>query len=520
MVTNRALERGSPRPGARAGAPAIQPRLLAAVDLGSNSFRLLVGRVASSPAGEQVLPIDALKESVRLAAGLDPLGRLDTEAQKRALLTLHRFGERLRSFSPDAVRAVGTNTLRVAVNAKHFLATANAALGFPIDVIGGREEARLIYLGAAHALPADHVDRLVVDIGGGSTECIIGADYEASMLESATVGCVSITKRFFPGGEVDKDSFARAYYAARDALAPAALAYRSRGWSYAVGTSGTAKALAQLAQAGLGSETLTRDALLQIEWLLIKAGNADRLRMEGLRPERRPVLAGGLAVMSAVFDELGVDEMRYCPAALRQGVLYDLLGRVAGTDMREITVGQMMHRYAIDSPQARRVADTAVALFDQAARGATEVLAHRRALLRWAAQLAEIGLTIAHDGYHKHSAYILLNADMPGFTQSEQALMSHVALGQIGGLRKLTDLVGDELEWLMVLALRIASILHRHRDDEETPMPALFFKRRRVRLELPRVWAKDHPLSDETLRAEAAAWAELGVFEEMVYARI
>lgn len=501
-------------------APASHPRLLAAVDLGSNSFRLLVGRVASSPIGEQVLPIDALKEPVRLAAGLDGRENLDPESQKRALLTLHRFGERLRSFSPEAVRAVGTNTLRTARNARHFLATAEAALGFPIEVIGGREEARLIYLGAAHALPADHLDRLVVDIGGGSTECIIGADYEASMLESANVGCVSITRRFFPAGAVDEASFEDAYYAARDALAPTALAYRSRGWSYAVGTSGTAKALAQLATLNFDCESLTRDALLHIEWLLTKAGHADRLRLDGLRADRRPVLAGGLAVMSAVFDELGIESMRYCPAALRQGVLYDLLGRVAGTDMREITVAQMMRRYGIDAGQANRVASTAVAMFDQAARGAAELLAHRRALLRWAAQLAETGMSIAHEDFHRHSAYILLNADMPGFTQSEQAMLSHLALGQAGGLRKLDELVGDDLGWLMVLALRIAAILHRRRDGADTPLPALFAKRRRIRFELPKAWAKEHPLSDATLRAEAAAWAELRVFDEIVYARI
>ena len=492
-------------------------RLLAAVDLGSNSFRLLIGRVESTPVGEQILPLDGLKESVRLAAGLDHNGVLDAASQQRALGTLGRFSERLRSFSPEAVRAVGTNTLRVARNARRFLKTAEAALGFPIEVIGGREEARLIYVGASHALPTDHRDRLVVDIGGGSTECIIGTDYDPSLVESAVVGCVSLSQRFFPGGNVDRASFEQAYYAARDLLSPTALAYRKRGWSYAVGTSGTAKALAQLAQLNFSTDGLTREALLNIEWLLVKAGHADRVRLEGLKPERRPVLAGGLAVMSAVFDELGIDAMRYCPAALRQGVLYDLLGRRAGADVREITVEQMMQRYSVDVAHARRVAQTAVALFDQGARGAEEELAHRRELLRWAVQLAEIGLSIAHEGFHKHSAYILSNADMPGFTQTEQARMSHLALGQVGGLRKLRELVADDLEWLMVLSLRVASILHRRRDDDEPPLPALFLKRRRVRLELPKAWAGAHPLSDETLRAEAAAWSELRVFDEMTY---
>jgi len=265
-------------------------------------------------------------------------------------------------------------------------------------------------------LPADHVDRLVVDIGGGSTECIIGADYEASMLESATVGCVSITKRFFPGGEVDKDSFARAYYAARDALAPAALAYRQ---SRLVLTRWEPRAPRRhwpsLRRRALQRDAHARRRCCRSNGCLIKAGNADRLRMEGLRPERRPVLAGGLRLMSAVFDELAstrcATARRHCARACSTTCSG---GWPAPTCARSRS-GQMMHRYAIGLPAgATRPRNTAVALFDQAARGATEVLAHRRALLRWAAQLAEIGLTIAHDGYHKHSAYILLNADMPG----------------------------------------------------------------------------------------------------------
>ncbi|MFO1197840.1 MAG: Ppx/GppA phosphatase family protein [Burkholderiaceae bacterium] len=496
------------------------PELLAAVDLGSNSFRLLIGRVESSEVGEQIHPLDSLKEPVRLAAGLDAQAMLDAEAQERALGTLHRFGERLRSFSPGAVRAVGTNTLRVARNARRFLSTAEAALGFPIEVIAGREEARLIYLGAAHALPRDGADRLVVDIGGGSTECIIGANDRAEMLESATVGCVSLTQRWFPKGAITRDAFERAYYAARDVLAPIALAYRERGWRYAVGTSGTAKALAQIAQLNFGGTGLTRDGLAQIEWVLVKAGHVDRARLDGLRADRRPVMAGGLAVMSAVFDELGVEEMSYCAAALRQGVLYDLLGRSSGTDMREITVTHMMRRYTVPESHCLRVANTALALFDQAARGAAEELARRRELLAWSARLAEIGRTISHEDFHKHSAYVVLNADMPGFSESEKVAMSHVVLGQVGGLRKMRDIVTDDLEWLMVLCLRLASILHRRRDGAPMPLPALFFKRRRVRIEMPDAWAREHPLSDDTFASEATAWSELGLFDTFEYARI
>lgn len=496
------------------------PRLLAAVDLGSNSFRLLIGRVETTEFGVQILPLDTLKEPVRLAAGLDAGNMLDAPARQRGIDALYRFGERLRSFSPDTVRAVATNTLRVARNAGHFLASAEAALGFPIDVIAGREEARLIYMGVAHALPADAAHRLIVDIGGGSTECMLGEGYTPALLESAPVGCVALSERFFPGGEVDLSSFEQARFAARDTLAPIGAAYREHGWGYAVGTSGTAKALTQIAQMAFGLPLLTRDALDRMARLLLKAGHPDRLKLDGLRADRRPVFAGGLALMSAVFDELEIDEMRYCPAALREGVLYDLLGRDAGADMREITVAQMRGRYAVSESHGRRVAATALALYDQAARGVAELLHEHRELLRWTAELAEVGRSISHEDFHRHSAYILRNADMPGFTRAEQTLMSHIALGQVGGLRKLRELVADERVWLMILCLRLSSILHRRRDGARVPLPALFLKRRRVRLELPRAWAVEHPLSDATLTAEAAAWNEIAVFEQVSYERI
>jgi exopolyphosphatase/guanosine-5'-triphosphate,3'-diphosphate pyrophosphatase len=224
--------------------------------------------------------------------------------------------------------------------------------------------------------------------------------------------------------------------------------------------------------------------------------------------------------MSAVFEELEIGEMRYCPAALREGVLYDLLGRDAGADMREITVAQMRRRYAVDEAHGRRVANTALALYDQAARGVAEQLREHRELLRWTAELAEVGMSIAHEDFHRHGSYILRNADMPGFTRSEQSLMSIIALGQVGGLRKMRELVSQDSEWLMILCLRLASILHRRRDIGQVPLPALFLKRRKVRLELPQRWAFEHPLSDATLAAEEASWNELGVFEEFSYVRI
>lgn len=492
-------------------------QLLAAVDLGSNSFRLMIGRVSPDVDGDRIEPFDGLKRTVRLAAGLRGDGSLDAAAQTRGIEALARFGERIGSFAPHAVRAVATNTLRIARNAEHFLATAEAALGFPIEVISGHEEARLIYLGAAHALPRDGLPRLVVDIGGGSTECIVGIDHEARVLESAGVGCVALTQRFFPGGEVTRKSFDNALSTARARFEELAHPFREHGWDYAVGTSGSSKALVQIGRAHFGAALLDRDVLDKIRDALLEAGHGDRLELEGLKPDRRPVLAGGLAVMMAAFDEFGIESLDYCDGALRHGVLHDLLGRNTGADQRSATVDQMIRRHDIDAPQAKRVRDTALALFDQGARASQEELLARRKLLSWAALLAECGMGISHEGFHKHSAYILTWADMPGFSKPEQGALALLALAQTGGLRKLRGRVDDDLTWLMIVALRVARLLHRARDGSETPLPALFFKRRALRLEMPHDWAYRHPLAHASLLDEAALWTEAGVFEQFVY---
>lgn len=495
-------------------------RLLAAVDLGSNSFRLLIARVEASPLGELAVPLDAVKQTVRLASGLRRDGTLDEESRRRALLALTGFGERLRSFSPDTVRAVATSTLRVARNANRFLPTAEAALGFPIEVISGLEEARLIYVGAAHSLPTDGQSRLVVDIGGGSTECIVGVDMQPTTLESAPVGCVVLSTRHFPGGRVGAQAFETAYYEARAIFAQIASPFGSHRWRYAVGASGTSKSLWQIARMQWGADALDRGSLARMHEALLEAGHVESVRLAGLRPDRRPVFAGGLAVMMAVFDELGIESMRYCDGALRQGVIHDLLGRDEGRDVRAITIEQMLLRHHVDLAHAHRVRDTALALFDQAARGARETLQPRRQLLAWAAELAEVGRSVSHEDFHKHSAYILAHSDMPGFSQREQDQLALLALGQSGRLGKLRHLVDDDMEWLAVLALRIATILHRKRDALEVPTPALFLSKGSLRLETTNRWATRFPLSHQSLVAEAKAWSEAGIFQRFTYRTI
>ncbi len=486
------------------------PGLLAAVDLGSNSFRLLIGRVDRTGLGDQIRPIDAMKETVRLAAGLGPDGMLDVASRQRGLAALARFGERLRSFAPDAVRVVATSTLRVATNGRDFIESGEAALGFPISIISGREEARLIYLGAAHELALDGQDRLVIDIGGGSTECIIGRNYDSQLLESAPVGCVTLTARYFGDGAIDRKRMRNARYAAREVFAPHANAYRRNGWSYAVGTSGTAKALTQYAMQ-CGDTDLGIERLEELAAILAKAGHADLVRIDGLKADRRPVIAGGVATMLAAFDEFGIESMRYCPGALRQGALYDMLGRRAGDDMRRITVSRMADGYGVDIAHARNAAASALSLFDAMAQSLpTEDRLNCANLIEWAAYLAEVGLSISHDSYHKHSAYIVHHADMPGFSRNEQDVLSRLVLGHTGGLRKLRSLVHEEREWMMILCLRIAMILHRHRDEGATALPHVSREGSRIRITWPESWGDTHPLTHESLKAEIANWADNG----------
>ncbi|MFZ3175299.1 MAG: exopolyphosphatase, partial [Thiobacillus sp.] len=403
---------------------------LAAVDLGSNSFRLEVARVS----GDQLYPLDSLKETVRLAGGLGDDKQLDEATQERALACLHRFGERLRGLSPEAVRCIGTSTLRIARNADAFIARAEIALGHPIEVVAGREEARLIYLGVAHSLTASPDKRLVVDIGGGSTELIIGHGLKPHERESLHMGCVNFSQRFFTAGVTDKAALKAAEVAARLEVERIAREFSKANWQQAIGSSGTARALREiLEQNGWSASGITADGLAQLRTQFIKAGHIDALQLAGLRNDRRPVIAGGFAIMAGVFAELGIEQMAVAETAMREGILYDLLGRFHEQDMREATVDEFMRRYHIDVQQAARVTRVAQKLL--AACGGGEENDER--FLDWAARLHEIGLSVSHGGYHRHAGYILENADMPGFSRTDQARLALLARAQRGALTKL-----------------------------------------------------------------------------------
>ncbi len=482
--------------------------MLAAVDLGSNSFRLEIGRVE----GDLIFPHDDIKVSVRLAAGLNAAKWLDAAAMTRGWQALAQFAERLRGFAPECVRAVATNTLRVAKNADIFIAQGEQILGFSIEVIAGREEARLIYLGVAHSVGNPHRQNLVFDIGGGSTEFIIGHGFTPQWLESLYMGCVGYTKRFFPDGEATEKRFTSAYMAAREELEAIASSYRRIGWEQVFVSSGSARALSEVA-AGLGltDGTITLPALQALRQVVLDAKTPARLmKLPGMRADRADVFAAGLAIMLASFEALGLTAAQYAEGAMRLGVLYDLLGRQHDDDVRERTVARFMERFGVDAEQAARVERTALALVEALSPQWQDPHAPLRRLLTWAARLHEIGLFVAHSSYHKHGAYILAQADMPGFSRSDQARLARLVLGHRGKLARLDALPRETPEWDALFALRIAVILHRSRRAEGLPAVTATRHGAGYALHLPPDFVLRFPLTAAALEHEVAHWQQAG----------
>jgi exopolyphosphatase/guanosine-5'-triphosphate,3'-diphosphate pyrophosphatase len=481
---------------------------LAAVDLGSNSFHCQIGRVV----GDQVYPLDSLREPVRLGAGLTKDKRIDEDTQERALACLKRFGERLRGFDKLAVRAVGTNALRVAKDASAFIRKAQAALGFRIEVVAGREEARLIYVGVSHELPASREKRLVVDIGGGSTELVIGSGYRPQRLESLFMGCVSYSLRYFEDGKITKSAMKQAEFAARNELQPIVAKFARGNWQHTVGSSGTVRALAEaIQQNGFGEDTITPAGLDRLRSHLIKTGDMNKVDLAGLKPDRLAVFPGGLAILNAVFSELDIDSMAVAGGAMRQGVLYDLLGRFHHKDMRDMTVAQFMQRYHVDALQARRVGVLAYNLYRKLTAESGEPDEDVSRSIAWAAKLHEIGISVAFSGYHKHSAYIVGNADMPGFSRDEQTRLAVLVQAHRRSLNKIAKQVDEhDVDWNMVFALRLAALLYRSRSDVALPPLQARRQGKKFRLAIDPAWLARNPLTATVLNDEIREWDRIG----------
>ncbi len=381
-------------------------------------------------------------------------------------------------------------------------------------MISGREEARLIYLGVAHSMPAAAHRRLVVDVGGGSTEFIIGTGLEPQLTESLYMGCVSYSLRYFPEGKIDKSRMKAAELAARQELSGIAQAYQAAGWDEAVASSGTARSIENiLRENGFSEDGLTREGLERLRSLLVKHEKADAEKIAGLRPNRAAVLPGGLAILSAVFHELGVDSMKVSDGALRHGVLYDLLGRVEHRDMREVTVTQFIRRYHVDPQQAERVHALALKIYDALMIGTDRDRDDDpdRQILAWAAKLAEAGLSIAHAQYHKHSAYVVSNADMPGFSRMEQARLARIVLAHRGKLAKIQDAGLEGADWKLVFALRTASLILRSRTDQKLPFLRVAADAGGFAIDMPQSWLDENPLSAAALESEADSWKAVGM---------
>ena len=485
---------------------------LAAIDLGSNSFRLEIGRVENG----QIYILDSLRSNVRLGAGLNGGKTLSDEAQAAGLEALGQFGERLRGFDPAQVRVVATNTLRVAKNAATFIAKAETLLGLPVEVISGREEARLVFSGVAHSAPPPLIKQLVVDIGGGSTEFSVGLGFEPELMESLYMGSISYTLAHFPGGFIDDYTLRQAELAARREVQVIAKAIRGSGWQMAVGSSGTARSIERvLAQNHIGNGGITLDGLRWIRKVMLGAGSIENISIVGLKPDRALNLPGGFAILAAIFSELGIESMRVSGNSLRLGVLYDLLARITESttphDKREHTVAQFERRYHVDAEQAQRVASLTARFM----RDLTDALGHdvdsAMRYANWAARLHECGLTIAHNGYHKHSAYITANADMPGFSRDEQKRLGLLILGHAGKLPKLARAdPAPQHDWIAVLCLRLAALFHRSRQLQPPPDAALSIKGRRITLTIDPAWLDGQPLTEYSLVQEVEQWQALG----------
>jgi exopolyphosphatase / guanosine-5'-triphosphate,3'-diphosphate pyrophosphatase len=487
--------------------------LFAAIDLGSNSFRLEIGQMDSG----QLRRVEYIKETVRQGNGLDADRNLTEDAMERGWACLARFGERIANFKPSQVRAVATQTLREARNRELFLKKATRLLGFPIEVIAGREEARLIYLGVSHLLPQTDERRLVVDIGGRSTEMILGQQENANTLESYRVGSVAWSMKYFTEGLWTPSAFKAAEIAAKAVLDEAQVLFNRNEWDKCYGSSGTVGAVSDiLTAAGWPEGRVTRDGLAWLKERLLKAQKLDNLRLDAVKEDRKPVIGGGLAVLQAVFDLLQIDEMHAAQGALRHGALYDLIDREGTQDVRASMVDWLAQRFGTDAAQAERVSRTAQSLLKDMMASSAEVLPSERhrhlQKLHWACQLHETGMRISHSDYHKHGAYILDNTDLPGFTLNELHRLSQLVLGHRGKLRKLENELEDARFVQQLVALRLAVVLcHARRDPDLSGLSIRCDEARStVELDIGSEWAELWPQSAHLLREEKTAWQRTG----------
>lgn len=483
--------------------------LIAAVDLGSNSFHMIVARVDQG----EIRPVERLGKKVQLAAGLNEHDELTADAIKRGFSCLKQFAQYLTGHNFQAVRVVGTNALRKARNSEAFVEKAQSILGYPVEIIAGREEARLIYLGVAQTQADDNERRLVMDIGGGSTEFVIGERFEPKLMESLHMGCVVFTDRFFGTGELTPQRFQSAYYAARLELLNIEQAFTRLGWVDAVGSSGSIRAVSSILQAMGESETITRESLETLKQKVLKFNQINRVRFPGLKPDRQAIFPAGLAILMAGFDALGIERMHYSDGALREGVLHDMLGRDRHEDVRERTINALMSRYHVDEQQTFRLTTHAQNCFSMVA-GTWKLSAKDLELLSWAARVCQIGLDISHTQYHRHGAYLIDNSDLMGFNKREQRQLALLVRGHRRSISK-SSLSGWPKEisrrlMHLIILLRIANVLSHGRDDDSLPEYSMGASGSTISLFFPDDWIEQHPLTAANFESECSYLAKIG----------
>lgn len=485
--------------------PKKPPETVAAVDLGSNSFHMIVCSLTNG----NLQTLDRLKEMVRLASGLDKKNYLDIDTQERALGCLERFGQRIRHFPPESVRVVGTSTLRQAKNSQQFIEKAEKALNHPIHIISGIEEARLIYQGVAHSLGSNANLRLVMDIGGGSTEYIIGSGDTPKVKESTPMGCVVVSNAFFKNGKLSRNAFTQATLFAEQQLEPIQKQFQRKNWDEAIGASGSLKAIDKVLEGKNWSKNgITMEGLEQLVAHINQCSHIDELNLPELDPERLPVFVGGVAIVYATFKSLGIEQMTVSDGALREGLIQDLLGRLYDHDVRSATVHALAERYHVDKEHALRVKRTTGYILEQLGEefcGPNHE--HIVQFLNWAVDLHEIGQDIAHSQYHRHSAYVIENGDLSGFSRQDQVLLSAIVRSH---RRKISRSLFKELPspWnvdalFVTLILRLSVLLHRNRQEHDNPDFKISLTKSKIRLQFQDHWLDQAPLTHADLIQEA-----------------
>lgn len=477
--------------------------LIAAIDLGSNSFHMVLAKTDQ----REIRILERIGEKVQLAAGINAQLQLQDQAMERGLNCLRRFAQLIQDLPPGAVRVVGTNSLRVAQNRHSFIQRAEDILGHDVDVISGREEARLIYLGVSHTLANTPGKRLVIDIGGGSTEFIIGQQFESLLRGSLQMGCVSFTQRFFKDGKITPVRYAQAYTAARLELMELEQNLRRMGWQDAVGASGTLRSISQaIAAGGQSNGEITAAGLAWLKDEVLRVGDINKIDMPGVKPERNAILPAGLAIVDAIFAALNIEQMIPCDGALREGLLYDLLGRHQHEDVRERSIQGLMERSHVDIEHAQKVECKALQALEQVADAWQLKEEWHSDLLSWASRIHEVGLDIAHYHYHKHGAYLVEHSDLAGFSRQDQQMLALLVRGHRRNIPKerFSEFTEDAQALLrLCILLRFSILLHHIRGSQEVPELEIIAQEDSLHIRFPESWLDNNPLTVADFEKEA-----------------